>query len=413
MAAATEPSTYRRILARPHVLALSIASVAARMPVGMGSVALVIYVHEQTGSFGAAGAAAGAFTIGLGLTAPLLGRLADRRGPRTAIIPSALLTAAALVAVVLLGEADLGTAPLVLAAGIAGCSTPPVGGMLRQLWPSLVEPADLMRGFVIDSLLIEVFFVLGPLLAGLLAATVGPAGAILAAAGLGLFGTLWFAAVPALGRIKRAAAEHRTRAGALASPAIRLLVVTGIPIGITFGALDVAFPAFGAAHGNSALGGPLTAALALGSAVGALVYGARPHFFGSAAQGSIALAIYQPLVALPLLLADSTLAMFPLAALAGTYIAPASNLRNQIAQAAMPPGTGTEAFTWLALSLMVGGSAGAALAGPLVQSGGWRAGVLLAAGLPALCVPLILVRRELLHRPTAAEPNPEAGTRSA
>jgi len=63
----------------------------------------------------------------------------------------------------------------------------------------------------------------------------------------------------------------------------------------------------------------------------------------------------------------------------------------------MPSGTGTEAFTWLALSLTVGASAGAALAGPLVQSSGWRAGVLLAAGLPALGVPLILLHRELLR----------------
>jgi MFS family permease len=115
------------------------------------------------------------------------------------------------------------------------------------------------------------------------------------------------------------------------------------------------------------------------------------------------LAIYQPLVVFPLLLAGSTASMLVLAALAGTYIAPASNLRNQIAQAAMPPGTGTEAFTWLALSLTVGASGGSALAGPLVQSSGWRTGALLAAGLPALWLPLILLRRAVLHRALAAE----------
>jgi len=389
---------YRRILARPHVFALCATSVLARLPVGMGSVALVIFVHDRTGSFGAAGLAAGAFTVGLGATSPLLGRLVDRRGPRPVLIPAALVTALALVAVVFLAEAGAGTGALVLAAAVAGCSTPPVGGLLRQLWPRLVEPADLVNGYVIDSLLIEVFFVAGPLLTGLLAATVGPASPLLVAAAAGFGGALWFAAIPVLGGVERAAAEHRTRAGALASPAIRLLVVTGVPIGVTFGVLDVVLPAFGAEHGNSALGGPFVAATAFGSAIGALVYGWQAHRFRTPAQGSVALAIYQPLVVLPLLLADSNLAMFLLAPLTGTYIAPASNLRNQIAQAAMPPGTGTEAFTWLALSLTVGASAGAALAGPLVQSSGWQAGVLLAAGLPALCIPVILLRRELLHR---------------
>jgi len=392
---------YRRILARPHVLALSLSSVVARLPVGMGAVALVIFVHDRTGSYGAAGAAAGAFTIGLGLTSPLLGRLVDRRGPRPVLIAFALLTALALSLVVLLPETGGGTAAIVVAALIAGCSTPPVGGTLRHLWPRLVEPDDLVNGYVIDSLLIEVFFVAGPLLTGLLAATAGPAVPLIAAAGCGLLGSLWFAANPVVGGLEPAPAEHRTRAGALASPAIRLLIVTGIPIGITFGALDVVFPAFGTAHGSAALGGAFVAAAACGSALGALVYGAQAHRFNSLAQGSIALAIYQPLATLPLLLAGSVPAMFAFAALAGTYIAPASNLRNQIAQAAMPPGTGTEAFTWLALSLMVGGSAGAALAGPVVESGGWRAGVWLAIGLPALWIPLLLIRRELLHRAVA------------
>ncbi|HEU5105954.1 MAG TPA: MFS transporter [Solirubrobacterales bacterium] len=393
---------YRRILARPHVLALCATSVLARLPVGMGAVALVIFVHDRTDSFGVAGLVAGAFTIGLGATSPLLGRLVDRRGPRPVLIPAALITALGFVLVVLIGEAGAATAPLVAAAALAGAATPPVGGLLRQLWPSLVEEQDLVGGYVIDSLLIEVFFVAGPLLTGVLAATVGSPAPLLAAAGCGVLGTLWFATIPIVGAIEPVPAEHRTRAGALASPAIRLLALTGIPIGVTFGVLDVVFPAFGAEHGDSALGGPFVAAAALGSAVGALVYGAQAHRFRSPAQGSIALAIYQPLVCLPMLLAGSTTAMFALAALAGTYIAPASNLRNQIAQAAMPPGTGTEAFTWLALSLTVGASGGSALAGPLVESGGWQAGVLLAAGLPALSLPLIFARRAVLHRAVRA-----------
>jgi len=101
--AAASRTPYRRILAAPHVLALCSASVLARLPVGMGAVALVIFVHDRTGSFGAAGAVAGAFTIGLGATSPLLGRLVDRRGPRLVLIPSALLGALGLLLVVVGG----------------------------------------------------------------------------------------------------------------------------------------------------------------------------------------------------------------------------------------------------------------------------------------------------------------------
>jgi len=89
--------------------------------------------------------------------------------------------------------------------------------------------------------------------------------------------------------------------------------------------------------------------------------------------------------------------MLVLGVLAGTFIAPTITARTQIARVTMPPGTGTEVFTWLSLSIMVGASAGSALAGPLVQADGWRAGVLLAAALPALGLPLLLARRGLLR----------------
>lgn len=166
--------------------------------------------------------------------------------------------------------------------------------------------------------------------------------------------------------------------------------MAGIPVGSTFGALDVALPAFGAVHGSTALGGPFAASLAAGSALGALVYGSAPQRFGTPVQACVRLAIFQPLVCLPLLLAPGVAAMLGLGVLAGTFIAPTITARTQIAQVTMPPGTGTEVFTWLSLSVMIGASAGSALAGPLVQAGGWQAGVLLGAALPALGVPLTL-----------------------
>jgi MFS family permease len=399
---------YRRIFASPHVLQLTIASVVARVPVGMTGVALVIYVHDRTGSFGAAGAVAGASTIGLALTAPVLGRLVDRRGPRPVLVPAAAVAAAALAALVLVGNAGGGTLALVVLAGLSGAALPPVGGILRHLWPDLVDEELLVNAYVLDSILIEAVFISGPLLTGLLAATAGASAALLAAAGLSLVGTVWFAAQPPVWRIEPAPAPHHTRAGALASPVIRLLVFTGFGVGSTFGALDVTGPAFGAAHGSSALGGPFGASLALGSAIGALVYGAAPERFGTPAQATVRLALFQPLICLPLLLAPTVGVMLALGVLAGTFIAPTITARTQIAREAMPPGTGTEVFTWLSLSLMIGASAGSAIAGPIVQAGGWRAGVVLAAALPALGLPFLLARRGLLpaEPPAVVEADP-------
>jgi MFS family permease len=400
-------AAYRRVLAAPGVPAAAIASVIGRIPVGFGAVALVLYVHHETGSFAAAGAAAGAFTLGLALTGPILARTIDRRGPRVVLIPSAAAGSAALAAVVGLGTAGAGALPLVLASGVAGMGIAPLGSVLRQRWPELVSPADVATAYAFDSVLLEMIFIAGPLLAGLMAATIGTGGGLLVGAALGAIGTLWFAALPISHGGGHPEARRRGGPTVLSSPPLRLLILAGIPIGGTFGALDVALPAFGVEHGSSALGGAFAAALALGSAAGGIVFGARPHRLGGPRRAFTVLRVLQVLTCLPLLLAPSVPAMLVLAALAGISIAPLVTVRNQLAHEVAPPGTGTEAFTWLALSVVFGASAGSALAGPLVQAGGWRLGVGLACLLPALG--LLQMLRPAGRLTTAGE-TPETGS---
>lgn len=388
----------RRLLQTPTVRALSAAAVIARLPFGMGALALVVFVHARTGSFGAAGVVTGAYTLGFALAGPLLGRSVDRRGPIPVMLPASAVTALALIAVVALGENGAGTLTLVVASAVAGAATPPVSGVLRRTWPAVVKPVDLPAAYLLDSILIEVVFIAGPLLTGLLAAAVSPAAPLLAAAGLGLLGMVVFLAVPAVRGLTRAAREHHTRAGALASPAVRFVAATGIPVGATFGALDVAFPAFGSVHGGTALGGLFGAALAVGSAGGAFVFAAFPERLNELRGSYLRLAAAQPALSAPLLLAPTAWVMAILALLAGSFAAPMLTLRSRAAQVSMPEGTGTEAFTWLLLAVMIGASASSAIAGPLVASWGWRAGVLLAVAIPALCLPAIYAGRRYLPR---------------
>ena len=104
----------------------------------------------------------------------------------------------------------------------------------------------------------------------------------------------------------------------------------------------------------------------------------------------------------PLLLAPGSAVLVALAVLAGTFAAPMVTLRSRVAELTMPPGTGTETFTWLLLAVMVGVSASAALAGPLVEAGGWRLGVVLAVAVPLAALPAIFAgRRSAADRRTA------------
>src|SRR5262249_55522623 len=120
--------------------------------------------------------------------------------------------------------------------------------------------------------------------------------------------------------------------GALGSPTLRVLVFTGVPLGACFGALDVVFPAFGSIHGSSALGGPFTAALAFGSALGGVLYGARPKAFGPLSRAVFTLGAAQVLTCLPLLLVASVPEMFAAAFLSGICVAPLITVRYQLAR---------------------------------------------------------------------------------
>jgi MFS family permease len=389
-------AAYRRVLGAPRVRPLVAFGLLARMPIGMGAVALILFVHGQTGSFGGAGVVAGAYTIGLGITGPTLARVIDRRGSRLVIVPGALLVMAALVAVVVLGEAGAGTVPLVVAGFLAGAGSTPIGGILRQRWPELVGPAELPTAYALDAVMIEVVFVCGPLLAGILAATVGPAEGLIVAGVLGIVGSVGFARLSTVRPGGDPDAE-RHWLGALASPHLRLLVLSNLPLAATFGVLDVTLPAFGAHHGATALGGPFAAALALGSGIGGLAYGARPGIFGPPRRSLILLAVLMVLTCLPLPAATSIPEMFVFAALAGLTIAPQITVRNQVVQHTLVAGTATEAFTWLALATTVGASIGSALVGPLVEAAGWRAGAVVAVALPAAAALVVFARRDLIE----------------
>jgi MFS family permease len=388
-------SAYRSVFAAPHVRPLLTFTLLARMPIGMGGVGLILFVHAQTGSFGAAGVVAGAYAIGLGITGPTVARLIDRRGSSLVIVPGALIVMAAFLAVVALGEAGAGTVPLVVAGFLAGAGSTPIGGIMRQRWPDLVGPAELPTAYAIDAVMIEVIFVTGPLLAGVLAATVGAAEGLILAGILGIVGSVGFARISTVQPGGDPDAE-RHWLGALASPQLRLLVTSDVALAGTFGALDVTLPAFGAHHGAAALGGPFAAALAFGSGVGGIAYGARPGIFGPPRRSLIVMGALMTLTCLPLVTATSIPEMFVFSAISGIFLAPQITVRNQVIQNSLVAGTATEAFTWVALATTIGASIGSATVGPLVEAAGWRAGAFVAVALPAVATLVLLARRDLI-----------------
>jgi len=383
---------------------LTIAALIGRLPVGVFSLAIVLVVRHQTGSFARAGVATAAFAIGAGLVAPLQGRLVDRLGQPRVLLPSALLNAAALGGLVVATNNGAPAWTLAALAALGGAAVPPLSACMRSQWATLyTDDADAREtAYSLESVLNEIVFIVGPALTTMLVAISSSTGALLTAVALSLAGTLLFATT-GLSRTWRGETAPRTVAGALGAPGMRTLVLAIVPTGIAFGALEVTMPAFAATQGERpALAGLLLSAMALGSVLGGLWYGGRNWTRPIVARFLTLEAIFTVGLVPLLLMPSSIAAMAALMAVAGLALAPSAAAGFLLIDHIAPPGTATEAYTWAVTANVSGSAVGAAVAGVIVQHGDIRWALGLAVAGPALGT-LIAVTRRRSFAPAAAE----------
>jgi MFS family permease len=390
---------YARILRTPHVLRLMSAALVARLPIGIDSLAIVLFLREETGSYAAAGAVSAAFALGGGTGAPLLGRLIDRFGQGRVLVPLALGHAAGLGAVVALTLLGTPVGVLAVVALAAGLAIPPISATMRPLWGPLLsrEPGLLPTAYALDSVLIELVFVIGPLLTAVATALLSPAAALGLSAALIVAGTLAFASSPPsrAWRPDPAGGGHGWL-GALRSPGLRTVVLATLPLGFCFGAMEVTLPAFSEAEASRAWAGVLLAVWSLGSAAGGLWYGARAEGL-RLGPTYVRLVAFVPLTFLPLAATPSIVAMPVLCLIAGVAIAPVLAAGNQLAGDVAPPGAVTEAYAWPITALVAGIAAGNAAAGALVEAADWRVSFLVGAVVAMVGGALVLARRRTLE----------------
>jgi predicted MFS family arabinose efflux permease len=379
------------ISSTPGARRLLFISVAARLPLTMLGIGLLVHAEHLSGSFAAAGVVAAAYAVSLGVGGPLLGALVDRRGQTSVLVGSALAAAVVLVALALL---PVGTPlPVVVALTLlAGFATPPVGASVRALFPELLDDADVRAAYAVDASAVELTWIAGPPLALGLGVAWSTGGALVAAAVVVLLGTAAFAAQPVSRAWRPRPVTHRRRGGALQAPAVRTLVLALVAVGTLFGAVEVAVAAATEAGGSSAAVGPLLGIWGAGSLLGGLL-AARA---GGGAQSAAGLTLVLGALTVGhfalVPAAGSVLAMAAVLLVAGAAIAPAYASIYAMVERGAPEGTVTEAFSWLATAAAIGTSLGAAAAGVLADGAGPEASFLLAAGAGAVATLILMLR---------------------
>jgi len=387
---AVTAGAYAKLLRHPGVPRLAAAFLALGTAATMTPVAFVLFAREATHSFATASLVLAASTAGGLLVAPARGRLVDRIGPRDAVLRLAIPDVATDIAFIAAGHAHAATAILIALAFLAGAVSAPAGTALRSVWSDTLADDARQAGYALLTILQETTYIAGPLVAGAVIALASTTAAVATIAVLSFAGALMFASAPAAAR-HEPKPPHPGRLPALAGGGIRTLLATSAAFGLTFGVLDVAFPAFAHAHGSAASAGVLLSAFAAGVWIGGFLYGLRPrrqpatHLYPRLCL--LAAAGLAPLIAMP-----GLIAMVPLCIVSGLCFAPVTTCQLAVIDEVAQPAHRAEAFTWLGTFYATGLAVGAAASGQLIAGPGTRAALAAACG-ATLCAWLVTAVR--------------------
>lgn len=360
----------RTVVRTPEVPRLLTTSLVGRLPTAMATLAVLLLVRGQGGSYTLAGGLAALFTAGSALGQPALARVVDRRGQLPILLISAATSTLAFVVLAVAGARH----PIVsaLAAALAGLGTPPLEPCLRALWPHVFDGvgvdgggrgdgATLRAAFSLDVGAQEIVFVVGPLLATAGVFALGDAGGVLACALFGLAGTLGFA-LTRTARAWRPAPPSGAHGSPLRHPDLVRVFVVALAAGVPVGALAIVAAAFADQHGSASITGWVLAANAAGALASGLYGAVRP--VGGAGPRTLLLAgLALAAGFLPLAAPMPVLAWTLFAAVAGLALPVVLTVVFQRVQVVSPANLRTEANAWVVTAFGLGAAMAALIAG--------------------------------------------------
>ena len=413
---ATPFELYRRVLTLPGAWVFSVSGLAARMPMAMVSIGIVLLVSTRSGSYGQAGAVAAAFLVANASTGILLARLIDRLGQGRVLPLAAGLFALGLVGMMAAVEAGQPPPWPHLFAAIAGTGSPPIGSSIRARWSYVVtDKRDLHTAFAFESVVDEVVFIVGPALVTTLAATVHPLAGLAFAIAASVGGT----AVLVM-QTQSEPPTSRNRSGEQRAPMpwhiLVPLIACAVCMGALLGGAEVATVALADHLGASSLSGLMLAIWAVGSLVSGLITGAVQPTTENATRfrrGILALGMSM----LPLLFVDGFVKLAVFLFVSGFAIAPTFVAACALLEQSVPRSRSTEGMSLFTTGLGAGLAPGAALVGMVVDRWGSSASfwVPASAGLMGAALALSVGRRNGVspHATEADSPSTSASSAAA
>lgn len=356
---------YRRVLVRPELRSTLLFSAMARLPYAMISLALLLYVQERSGSFAWAGTMSSALLLGVAVGSVAQGRCIDSISPvRPLLTACAGFTVCVIGLLIAVEKSYPGFWQIATAAG-AGCTQPNVAPASRAVWGRVIkDPSDVTVGSAYEALSLDLFFVVGPGLTGVLSITPWSGLGVTFATLMMVVGTVGFCRTPVARAWPHASEPIRSARlwKALNRPGLRTLALAAAGLGVCLGGVELAIPA----AVGAGLGGLLLSSCTVTSILFALPYGSRPWPRSVSVRIPTLLAGFALFIAI-LAIPRSVWSISILTLTAGCLIAIQATTHSIVLQHMVPENEIAEGFGWILAAMTVGASLGQLLSGLLTE----------------------------------------------
>ncbi len=259
---------YLRILQYPGARSMILASFPARLAYGMIGLGLYFKTYHTVHSIAFAGFVAGINGIAGSLTTSLRSSMLDKFGMRT---PLRIFVPSYGISILLLNYVNSKTG-LLIASLILGISAPPINLSIRPLWRFIVPQGDMRKALAIDTSVMTITTVLGPVVVTFLSLSSHPASALWVCSLLVMIGGLSLSAL-SITKSWEPEVKSPNDQSIFKVPGIRLLMVEGALIGLGTGIFQIAVPAFTTLRHVEHLTGLIFAVMSTASIVGSLLAG--------------------------------------------------------------------------------------------------------------------------------------------
>ncbi|NHN57400.1 MFS transporter [Calidifontibacter sp. DB0510] len=360
---------YQRVLSSVDARRVLLLGFLLRIPIFSAGVILTLHVVGALGrSYADAGLVAAGATVAIAISGPWRGKLLDRLGLRRVVLPSLIVSGICWAIAPFVGYWAL----LVLAT-IAGLFVVPTFSIIRQGVIAAVPDDDRRTALSLDGVVVELSFMVGPILAVWLATFIDTRWVLFGVEMIGVVvgALLWWVNPPLRSAATDAAdaAAERLPRSAWFRPAFLAICAAAAAATIVLAGSDVAIVAAMREFDAVSQMGLVLIPWGAGSLIGGLIYGLLPR-----PLPPFALLFGLAVVTAPMALSVGPASLAVLSLFAGLFCAPTITATVDAVSRVVPVAARGEALGWHGSFMTAGSALGAPVAGGAIDTWGFGGG---------------------------------------